>query len=83
MNIGKLKSDALADHPFLAAGVDEQQILLPVVEEAEIALRIVVASRLTGVAGTDRGAIGVDGISGAWLARDHGRTRGECRDCLR
>ena len=30
----------LRDHPLLAAGVDEQQIFLPIVEEAEIALRV-------------------------------------------
>ena len=30
----------MRDFPFLAAGIDEQQILLPVVEEAEILLRI-------------------------------------------
>jgi hypothetical protein len=40
MDIGELQANALADHPFLAARVDEQQIFLPVVEEAEIALRV-------------------------------------------
>jgi len=34
--------------PFLAAGVDEQQILLPVVEEAEIALWIAGLGRRGG-----------------------------------
>src|SRR5271169_2723382 len=40
MDIGELERDAARDHPFFAAGVDEQEILLPVIEEAEIALRI-------------------------------------------
>ena len=40
MNIGELEIDAVGDLPLLAAGVDEQQIFLPVVEEAEIALRV-------------------------------------------
>ena len=46
MDIGELHADALRDFPFLAAGVHEQQIFLPVVEEAEIALRVV--ARLAG-----------------------------------
>ena len=37
MQVGQLHADAARDHLLLAAGVDEQQVLLPVVEEAEIA----------------------------------------------
>ena len=44
----ELFGDAVRDLPFLAAGVDEQQIFLPVVEEAEIALRIAVCGRRCG-----------------------------------
>ena len=40
MDVGEFERDAVRDHPFLAAGVHEQQIFLPVVEEAEIAGRI-------------------------------------------
>ena len=40
MQMRKLFGDAVRHLPFLAAGIDEQQIFLPVVEEAEIALRI-------------------------------------------
>ena len=36
----ELQRDAVRHHPLFRAGVDEQQILLPVVEEAEVALRI-------------------------------------------
>ncbi len=36
----ELAGDPTCHLPFLAAGVDEQQIFLPVVEEAEVALRI-------------------------------------------
>ena len=46
MNIGELHADTMRDFPFLRAGVHEQQIFLPVVEEAEIALRVV--ARLSG-----------------------------------
>ena len=40
MDIRKLQRNAVGDHPFLATGVHEQQILLTIVEEAEIALRV-------------------------------------------
>ena len=40
MQVRKLFGDAVRHFPFFAAGIDEQQIFLPVVEEAEIALRI-------------------------------------------
>ena len=40
MDVGEFQRDAVGHHPLFAAGVDEQQILLPVVEEAEVALRI-------------------------------------------
>ena len=39
MEEAQLLGDPVGDFPLLAAGVDEQQILLPVVEEAEIPLR--------------------------------------------
>src|SRR5260370_35000549 len=44
MDIGKLERDAARNHPFFAAGADEEEILLPVIEEAEIALRIALAA---------------------------------------
>ena len=37
MQVGELHADAARDHLLLAAGVDEQQVLLTVVEEAEVA----------------------------------------------
>ena len=43
-------ADAVRHHPFLAAGIDKQQIFLAVVEEAEIALRA-----LAGRGGARRG----------------------------
>ena len=39
MQVAQLHADAAGDHLLLAAGVDEQQVLLPVVEEAEVARR--------------------------------------------
>src|SRR6185437_6159648 len=36
MNIGELERDALRHHTFFAAGVDEEQIFLAIVVEAEI-----------------------------------------------
>ena len=48
MQMREFFGDAVRDLPFLAAGVDEQQIFLPVVEEAEIALRIVRPRRRRG-----------------------------------
>src|SRR6476660_3674398 len=41
MNVGELKTHARSDFPLLRTGVHEEQILLPVVEETEIALRII------------------------------------------
>src|SRR5262245_36632714 len=41
MVIGEIESDARLNLPFLRAGVHEKQIFLPIVEETEIALRIV------------------------------------------
>ena len=38
-------ADPLGDHPLLAAGVDEQQVFLPVLEEAEIAAGIALFGR--------------------------------------
>ena len=37
MDAGKLQRHAVRDHSLLAAGVNEQQVFLPVLEEAEIA----------------------------------------------
>ena len=45
MDVGELKRDTIGDDPFFAAGVDEQEIFLPIVEEAEIALRIFLTGR--------------------------------------
>ena len=41
VEVRELFGNAVRDFPLLAAGIDEQQIFLPVVEEAEIALRVV------------------------------------------
>src|SRR6185312_16517628 len=38
VDVRELHADALGDHPFLAAGRNEQQVFLAVVVEAEIAL---------------------------------------------
>src|SRR5262245_6180127 len=43
MDIGEFQRNSAGDHPFFAAGADEEQVFLPVVEEAEIALRIALA----------------------------------------
>ena len=48
MDMRQFLGDAVRDLPLLAAGVDEQQIFLPVVEEAEIALRIARRERRRG-----------------------------------
>ena len=46
MQVGELHADAPRDHLLLAAGVDEQQVLLPVVEEAEVARAVLPGGRL-------------------------------------
>ena len=68
MEVGELHADALGDHPFLAAGSDEQQIFLAVVVEAEI---------LCGLAGgrrpvTAAKAAGAPCTAARRLARDEG-----------
>ncbi len=45
MDAGELQRHAIGDHPLLAAGMDEQQVFLPVLEEAEIAARIALLRR--------------------------------------
>ena len=45
MQAGQLQRHPLGDHPLLAAGVDEQQVFLPVLEEAEIAAGIALLRR--------------------------------------
>jgi hypothetical protein len=40
MDLGKLESHAACDDVLLAARVDEEQILLAVIEEAEVGFRI-------------------------------------------
>ncbi len=40
MNVRELHADALCDDPLFAARVDEQQIFLPVVVEAEVVFRL-------------------------------------------
>ena len=52
----KLLGDAVRHLPLFAAGVDEQQIFLPVVEEAEIALRVRLARTMRGRGGGRRHA---------------------------
>jgi hypothetical protein len=73
MDVGELERDAVAHHPLLAAGVDEQQIFLPVVEEAEIARGSV--GRRPARRGPARRLAG----AGA-LARDHDRRAPACAD---
>ena len=41
IDVLELARGALGNHPFLAAGVDEEQILLAIVEEAEIAAAVI------------------------------------------
>ena len=48
MDMRQFLGDAVRDLPLLAAGIDEQQIFLPVVEEAEVARRIAVRQRRRG-----------------------------------
>ena len=48
MDVHQLLGNAVRHLPLLAAGVDEEQIFLPVVEEAEIALRVVGMQRRCG-----------------------------------
>ena len=40
MDLAELEADAARDDVLLAAGIDEQEVLLAVVEEAEVAFRI-------------------------------------------
>src|SRR5260221_1733728 len=40
MDLAELEPDAPRDHVLLAAGIDEEQVLLAVVEEAEVGFRI-------------------------------------------
>ena len=56
MQMRKLLGDAVRHLPLFAAGVDEQQIFLPVVEEAEIALRVRLARTMRGRGGGRRHA---------------------------
>jgi hypothetical protein len=56
MQVGELQADAAGDGFLLAAGVDEQQIFLAVVEEAEIAggrISLRKSPLRTGVGGSD------------------------------
>ena len=61
-------ADPLGDHPLFAAGVDEQQVFLPVLEEAEIAPGIALlgrhfeAARRRHPAGHGGGDIGLDAV---------------------
>src|SRR5262249_34395403 len=48
MKMGELHADAARDHLLFAAGIDEQQVLLTVVEEAEVAGRSLLRWRLGG-----------------------------------
>src|SRR6478752_832820 len=52
----KLLGDAVRYFPLFAARIDEQQIFLPVVEEAEIALRVRLARTVSGRGGGRRHA---------------------------
>ncbi len=45
MDAGQFQRHPLGDHPLLAAGVDEQQIFLPVLEKAKIATRVALLQR--------------------------------------
>ena len=77
MDAGELQRDPLRDHPLLAAGVDEQQVLLPVLEEAEIAAGVALLRRHLQAArrrhparrrGRDIGLDAVERIDGDALA---------------
>jgi hypothetical protein len=72
MDIGELQPDALGDHPFLAAGVDEEQIFLPVVVEAEI---LAVASPGSAIVGTAGAALSAPFVAGARGRAIKARTR--------
>ena len=43
--LDKFQRHPLRDHPLLAAGMDEQQVFLPVLEEAEIAAGVALLRR--------------------------------------
>jgi hypothetical protein len=45
MDAGKLQPDAVGDHPLLRASMHEQQVFLPVLEEAKIAARVAALDR--------------------------------------
>ena len=45
MDAGKLQRHPVRDHPLLAAGMDEQQVFLPVLEKPEIAAGIALLGR--------------------------------------
>ncbi len=82
MDVGELFGDAVRDLPLLAAGVDEQQIFLPVVEEAEIALRIAGRSRCRGAA-QRRGDLTAEGaampaLRPTWRVDRRRASRGWC-----
>jgi hypothetical protein len=48
MDMAELEPDAARDHVLLAAGVDEEEVLLAVVEEAEVLFRRELAHRRRG-----------------------------------
>ena len=77
VQVGELQADAARHHLLLAAGVDEQQILLAVVEEAEVARGRALARRPISPPGaasppTRSSCISSRGATGAstpWLVR--------------
>ena len=77
MDTAELKRDALGNHPLLAAGMDEQQIFLPVLEEPEVAAGIALLGRHVKPArrrhparhrGRDIGLDAIKGVDGDALA---------------
>ena len=68
MDGGQFQRDPLRDHPLFAAGVDEQQVFLAVLEETEIASRVALfgrhhePARRRHPAGRGGGDIGLDAV---------------------
>src|SRR5260370_11000015 len=70
MDAAELQPDPLSDHPLFAAGMDEQQVFLPILEESEIAAGVALlrrdfeAARRRYPARHRGGDIGLDAVEG-------------------
>ncbi len=71
MDVAELARDALAHHPLLAAGIDEEQIFLAVVEEPEMLLGLACRRSSAGRAGR----AGLAGAHADGIACAIGQTR--------